>query len=337
MDGWIRDWRQKNQHKQKKRRLNRFYIIVLLVLCVAAAGFASSYKRVTIIVDGETMQVDTLKRTVGQLFKEKEIEALPKDRLSVDLETIIINGMSIEINRAFPVYIEADGRVMLHLTQPGMVENIIKDAKIAIGERDEVEPGLQNKIERRGSMIKITRITTEYFTESVVLPKDIRYRNDPGLERGKTKVLVSGSDGLQELRYEVTYADGIEIARELIEEIIVVEPVARLIARGTMDAVNTVNTGSVSRSYSRSLTMTATAYTHTGNPTYSGSMPERGVVAVDPKLIPLGTQLYVEGYGLAVAKDIGGTITGRRIDLFMDTREEALRWGVRNVRVYILD
>jgi 3D (Asp-Asp-Asp) domain-containing protein len=61
------------------------------------------------------------------------------------------------------------------------------------------------------------------------------------------------------------------------------------------------------------------------------------VVAVDPQVIPLGTQLYVEGYGYARALDVGPAITGNRIDVFLDSADEARHWGVRRVKVYILE
>ena len=60
-----------------------------------------------------------------------------------------------------------------------------------------------------------------------------------------------------------------------------------------------------------------------------------GVVAVDPRVIPLGTLLYVEGYGFAIASDIGSAIKGNKIDLCYTTRKEALRFGRKKVRVHI--
>lgn len=93
-------------------------------------------------------------------------------------------------------------------------------------------------------------------------------------------------------------------------------------------------------SYKKKLTMHATAYTafDTGNSGYTagGNRLQRGLVSVDPNEIPLGTQLYIEGYGYALADDTGGIINGDRIDLAMNTRQEALQFGYRDVVVYIL-
>lgn len=68
--------------------------------------------------------------------------------------------------------------------------------------------------------------------------------------------------------------------------------------------------------------------------TASGMKPQVGVIAVDPKVIPLGTKLYVEGYGNAIAGDTGGAIKGKRLDLFMNTNEECYAWGRKKVKVW---
>lgn len=91
----------------------------------------------------------------------------------------------------------------------------------------------------------------------------------------------------------------------------------------------------------RALSVIASAYTaqDDGNSsyTYQGNYVRKGLVAVDPSVIPLGTRLYIPGYGYAVADDIGGAIKGNRIDLAFDNRNEALQFGVRKISVYILD
>ena len=93
--------------------------------------------------------------------------------------------------------------------------------------------------------------------------------------------------------------------------------------------------------YGRSMTMRASAYTRfdPGNGSYTcrGNLLRKGLVAVDPGVIPLGTRLFIQGYGYAIADDIGGAIVGDRIDLAFENRSEALDFGMRRVVVYILD
>ena len=81
--------------------------------------------------------------------------------------------------------------------------------------------------------------------------------------------------------------------------------------------------------------MQATAYTATGNRTATGTVPKKGTIAVDPDVIPLGTELYVEGYGNGIAEDTGSAVKGNIIDLYMDSEQQARDWGRRNVNVTI--
>jgi len=106
---------------------------------------------------------------------------------------------------------------------------------------------------------------------------------------------------------------------------------------------STVSRGDSSRG-SYVLSMVATGYDSSwesnypyyGQPSYTGLPLARGIVAVDPNVIPMGTRLYVEGYGDAIAADQGGAIKGNRIDLFFDSRQEAMSWGMKTVKVTIL-
>lgn len=92
-------------------------------------------------------------------------------------------------------------------------------------------------------------------------------------------------------------------------------------------------------SYSRVIEMDASAYSsyESGSYTARGHALRRGYVSVDPSVIPLGTEVYVEGYGYAVADDTGGAIIGHKIDLAMDSYDEAIQFGRRNVKVYVLN
>lgn len=103
----------------------------------------------------------------------------------------------------------------------------------------------------------------------------------------------------------------------------------------------TTTSSSSSSSYLKTLTMNATAYTATGNKTATGVWPSRNAsgistVAVDPNVIPLGSKLYIEGYGYAVAADTGGAISGNKIDLYMNSNSECINFGRQNVTVHIV-
>lgn len=104
------------------------------------------------------------------------------------------------------------------------------------------------------------------------------------------------------------------------------------------------DTPNVSRGGDRVISMVATGYTdapeenwpYAGAPSYIGLPLARGIVAVDPNVIPMGTKLYIEGYGEGIAADQGGAIKGNRIDLFFDSKKEAFDWGMKSVNVTII-
>lgn len=106
-------------------------------------------------------------------------------------------------------------------------------------------------------------------------------------------------------------------------------------------AKKTVNTTHGEMAYKSCVAMEASAYLPTdGNGagiTATGTRAQRGVVAVDPNVIPLGTKVYIPGYGVAVAADTGGAIRGHKIDLCMESYGEAINFGRRAVSVYILN
>ena len=99
---------------------------------------------------------------------------------------------------------------------------------------------------------------------------------------------------------------------------------------------NTITVNGETYTYSRTLSVMITAYTHTGRKTSTGVWPEVGTVAVDPDVIPYGTRLYIPGYGFGVAQDTG--VSGNHIDVFFDTEAECISYGRKRDRtIYILE
>lgn len=175
-------------------------------------------------------------------------------------------------------------------------------------------------------------------------------------------VIQSGSDGVHSEVYEIVYQDGIETGRQLID-VVDTAPVTAIIEKGTIanfannsDPVASITTNEDGSgvitlengqtvTFNATRTMKATAYNSDEpgltNRTATGTTTHVGVVAVDKKIIPLGTKLYIVSndgqyaYGFAIAEDTG--VKGNRVDLYMNSIQECLQFGVRNCTVYILD
>ena len=161
----------------------------------------------------------------------------------------------------------------------------------------------------------------------------VEKRPDTQLERGEERVLRAGEEG----RVQRLVKSGPH-GQEMLSETVLAEPVPQLVATGT---ANVVETSRGAERFESVRSMVATAYLPSdGNGagiTSTGIRARRGVVAVDPRVIPYGTRVYIPGYGVALAADTGGAIVGNRIDLCMEDYGEAMRFGRRSVKVYILE
>lgn len=198
--------------------------------------------------------------------------------------------------------------------------------------------------------------TLEFYTwrsEIETIAEPIQYaverHTTPSLSMGVEHIRQAGKMGEHRRNYEVIYLGSEEYIREFVGEI-VIEPVSRIIDVGIGGALGTLtDTSRPSFRYARRLTMNATAYTagfsctgkHPDHPAYritaSGREVEHGIVAVDPRVIPLGTRLYVEGYGFSLAADTGSAIRGYAIDLFMECWDAAIQFGRRDLTVFVLE
>jgi len=196
--------------------------------------------------------------------------------------------------------------------------------------------------------------------------KELKYDIDRSKVEHKTKILYNdekyvdykqviqqGSDGMKKSVFQECYIDGAKVLRTLEEEIVYKDPVDEIIEVGTKEY--TVATSRGGFRFNKEFDMIATAYDlsfestgkRPGDPYYgitaSGTKAQPGTVAVDPSVIPLGTKLYVAStdgspdYGFATALDTGGAIKGNRIDLFMEDGNDAYWFGIRQVKVYILE
>lgn len=161
------------------------------------------------------------------------------------------------------------------------------------------------------------------------------------LRSGTYRTVHEGTNGEKEVVYRVySRPDGVELRREVVATHVITKPIAEIIEEGRSMQLP-------SRGYfsgRRIVTMVATTYNpyHDGSNshgrTYSGLLGGYGVVAVDPHFIPIGTRLFIEGYGYAIAADTGGDIKGNRIDLAIDSEHDVRGINdMRHLRVHILD
>ena len=188
----------------------------------------------------------------------------------------------------------------------------------------------------------------ETVTEQEVIPFNIIRRANDSMERGETVTVQEGSDGMREVVYQISYVDGVETERKEVSGAVMVEAVDKVVEYGTAEPQPEQQSGK-DFEYKYVIECLATAYDPSpeenggyGGMSATGLPLQKGVIAVDPRVIPLGSRVYVEAldgswsYGYAVAADTGGAIKGNRVDLLYMTKSECYEFGRRKCKVYVM-
>lgn len=325
----------------------RIPVITLFLCLMSAASLVSSFawlksntRTVQVTLPDRTMDITTRKETVGELLAELGITIGTADAVNFAMNEPLKEGMTVSVTRGRPVFIRADGKTRAFLSSALTVKEALAEAGVSLGPDDYTNPRPDEPVPA-DRYIAVVRVT---FREEVVkedIPFTTEYVKDPDLEAGLSTVRRKGQNGVADVTYMVRYEDDMEVSRKEISRTTSKEPVSQLVARGTSTEVS--REGTVIR-FVRAMEVVATAYCpcelccgkNADGYTYTGLPAKRGVIAVDPRAIPLGSRVYVDGYGFAVAADTGSAIKGSRIDVCFDSHQEALRWGIKKVKVYIL-
>lgn len=300
-----------------------------------------SFKTIEICDSGTSRQLRTKAQTVAGALDEAGIKLLEGDKVEPSPETKVKNGLRVVVKRSVAVRLIVDGTAREVRTCCQLVKDVLAENGIEVGDGYRVSPALEEQVPVGGE-IRVSRVETKEVVEKVAVPYGEKRIEDRNLERGLSRVIQAGSNGLKEIKYQVTYVDGVMTEKRQVSENLVKPPVERVVAMGT---AGNISRGGRTIRFSRALEVVATAYTpgpesngiYTDGYTATGMKATYGVVAVDPRVIPLGSRLYVDGYGFAVAADTGGAIKNNRIDVCFDSLQEALNWGIRKVKVYILE
>ena len=333
----------------------KFIVLTALAIAVTVSlGFyvyQGNIRNITLLMEDEVIEVTSNAKTVEDLLQKEDISIAKNAYINVDLDTEIEDNMNIIIKNPKSYTVSTYVGELDIVSYYSTVGEVLDDKGIALGEKDYTYPGLHEKI-YSGDKIELFHVEEVMETAEVPIPFEKTVNKNHNLDYGTVQTVQKGKNGLKKTYYKNEYVNGELKSKELVKEEIVTEPVSEIIEKGTN---NLIVTSRGNTSYRKAVTMTATAYDlsfescgkRPGDKYYgltaSGTKVRPGVVAVDPKVIPLGTKLYVKSldgtkdYGFAVAEDTGGAIKGNKIDLFFHNSKDVYKFGRRKVKVYILN
>lgn len=255
-----------------------------------------------------TQTVQTSYPTVGEALFEANVAVYVSDGVTPPMSDPVQEGMTVRVDRARPLTITADG-VEIQTTTHGLtVGEALAEAGVILLGLDYSIP-TEDSLINPGMNVQVIRVREETLTETTELAYETVYQADAALDLDQVRVEQAGQPGLQRTITRVRYENGVETARTVEEQFAVRDPVHAVIAYGTNVVIRTLDTPEGPISYWRRLCVYATSYHPAAlggdNVTATGRLLERGIVGIDPTLIPYGTNLYVNGYGTGVAADTG--------------------------------
>lgn len=318
---------------------------VMVVFTTTVYAYKSMEKQVVLKDENKVKTYFTFSSTIEEFLKEQKIQLAKDDEINVAKNKELEQVNKIIIERAVPVTLVVDNKSETIQTCANTVAEILQEKGIVIGEKDVLEGVTASEPIHTGMKIVVSKYREEYILEKTSIPFTTQTVKTNQLDSGTQKVIQVGQEGLQEVKVKVSYVGNKVIKKEEMTKKIIQQPVQQIVQVGT---AQTVKTSRGTFRVKNILNMKATAYTlsyyDTGKRpgdrdygiTASGMRARVGVIAVDPRVIPLGSRLYVEGYGYCIAGDTGGAIKGNRIDLFFNTSSECSRFGVQMKKVYIL-
>ncbi len=302
-------------------------------------------KHVTFISGHVRDSVETRTVTVDGFLRERGITRQPDDSLSTGPDAPIVDGSTIVYRPAVHVDLIVDGVSRPIRSAAATVADALAAEHLSVAAHDTVTPSLRSAVEPDSS-IRISRSTSWLERIRTAILPPVQRKFDIGMLPGTERVVDPGRAGSTESTVEVLQPNpAVAPKRSILAARILRFPRARVIAQGVGDysalaGLARRGVAGTMRLADAALKMIATAYTASCSGcsgfTASGRPAGHGVVAVDPRYIPLGSHLYIPGYGHALAGDTGGSIRGNRIDLGFDTHRDAMSFGRRPIVVYVL-
>lgn len=324
-------------------RYPRLAVLIAVITCILAVslvivGFTTP-KTVVVNIDNSTKVKTTTYETtairVDDFIKMHDVDFVyGQDYMDVQFYKGISNNMEINIKKAVRVTIKADGQKRQITVLPCTVAELLEKEEIVLDDDDIVKPGLKHKL-KKGDKVVVKRVTKKNVVEEETDPYEVQYVADYNMTIGKTKVTQKGKNGLKKNTYKVTYVDGKEKSRKLIKSKTLEKRKDKVITYGTKILSGVPADLKYKKVYKN---VRAVSYYMKGTPHGAYGLPcEYGTCAVDKDLIPLGSLLYIEGYGYAIANDTGTSIKGKTVDVYMEKLSQCGIWGARKVKVYVIE
>ena len=307
----------KNEEKASISIMKIICVTVILILLsgIGVMAVNTNLNDVKIILqNGYEMTALTSKTKVKEILEENNIVLEENQKTIPDLEAEVTSGQSIQI---------ADKSY-----------NEVQIATIS-------EEGVQTTLDQL--LDNYAPVTEKIVVEQVTIPYETITKNTVEDTDTTNKVLQEGKDGLKEVTYKVKYQNEIEIEKIVLSEVVIKEPVDKIVQVQKKQTSRSSAPRTTTASATGGKTYKITAYCScakccgkTTGRTASGTKATAGRTVAAPSNFAFGTKLNIGGH-IYTVEDRGGAIKGNKIDIYMNSHQAALQWGVRYLTVSVVE
>lgn len=307
---------------------------------------------ITLSIDGREKVVYSTQNTIGAVLAENGLEVNDSDFVSQKpSDKISLKDAQISIKTAHTVTLKYDGVSKKVSTQAKTVEQLLKENRVRLSSLDKMANGVTvNTRIKENLVVSVIRVTETKLTESITIPYQTLKEKTDSLLKGFSKVLSKGANGQQVDTYTVVMENGKQVSKTKTSSKVTKSPVNAVTLVGTKTYTTFSSAYNLKHAARRVLDVSAVAYNLEGmnnrapsHPHYgltaNGSKVRAGIIAVDRRVIPIGTKVYVEivggkDYGYAIAADVG--VSGYTVDLYLNSKSECINFGRRKAKIHIL-
>lgn len=355
--------RKKSRSFLKKNPGIRIGIISFVLLLVVGVSSAFTIeKSIQVRVEGtEYTATGKLFQTLEEVLRENDLPASAEYQVSIPLTTLLKDAGNVDITKKVTGNLTVDGKTLTYLSGAEDIAGLLKENNIEIDNDDRVVPGVETLLTPQTGDVQVIRVNVVESTNPKVVPMTASIKENPNLPIGSRTVIQVGQNGLSNVTERIHYENDVEVGREVLanevitpasEEVIEAGPATTITMPESITVTSTTGNVNIESSatgngeasinmksgFKASMTVSATAYTATGNGTASGTMPAAGRTLAAGSGLPFGTRVYIPALGgVYVVEDRGGAVSDSVIDIYMNSQEECVNWGRQNIEIFIMN
>lgn len=301
--------------------------------------------------------------TVAELIESQGVVLSDKLVSSANVKAVVTNNMEVKILNSYDLTINVDGETRKAKSTAKTVGELLAEQGIILDSDDEVVPTAETELSHN---LTIDVLRVEYVTREATekVPFSKKTVKSASMTKGTSKITTKGVNGAKTVVYKDKIVNGEVAETSFVSETVTKNPVTQVTTVGTLvkstgnnkiqkngnpiseltlPSKYSIGENNIPTSYKYTIKGKAAAYCEPGGKTATGKPVKPGLIAVNPKQIPYGTEMWIVSddgvvYGYCIAADTGGFVNKGKftVDLYMNSTSQCRQWGSRNVTIYIL-